>query len=358
MTTTSRHVYRLAESDAQFKSKDGSIQRATTKEFPILNGMSLKRLVLGPKAIREPHWHANTVELTYCISGKTLVSVLDSHSKFATFTINAGQMFHIDSGSLHHIENVSDTESAELLVCFRHESPEDFGLSAAFGAMTPAVLGNTYNLPANKLSHIPLSTKPKEIVAREGFATIPPTGNRQDPHKFDVEGREPELQGEGMGSAKLARSQFWPALKTLAMYSLRIEDTAMREPHWHPITAELGYVHSGQARMTILDPDGSVDTYTLKPGDMYFIPPAYPHQIEVLPEGGKEIHFCIFFNQPMPQDVGYKASAEAVPHEVMAATMGIRRGEMPVLEGTTGTPLLVKRVNEVDPVKEWTRPKL
>lgn len=91
---------------------------------------------------------------------------------------------------------------------------------------------------------------------------------------------------------------------------------------------------------------------------MYFIPPAYPHQIEILPQGGDEIHFLIFFNQPAPQDVGYKASAEGIPHEVMAATMGLKRDRLPQLEGTTGTPLLVKRTNEVDPVKKWTAPKL
>jgi oxalate decarboxylase len=29
------------------------------------------------------------------------------------------------------------------------------------------------------------------------------------------------------------------------MYSLRIREDGMREPHWHPITAEMGYVHKG-----------------------------------------------------------------------------------------------------------------
>jgi oxalate decarboxylase len=149
------------------------------------------------------------------------------------------------------------------------------------------------------------------------------TSCHQDPHKLDVEGSEPAPQREGIGDARLAKQSTWPTLKTMAMYSLRVEDTAMREPHWHPVTAELGYVHEGQARMTILDPDGSTDTSTLKPGDMYFIPAAYPHQIEVLPEGGDKIHFCIFFGQPVPLDIGYKASAEIVPHGMMAATLKV-----------------------------------
>ena len=48
------------------------------------------------------------------------------------------------------------------------------------------------------------------------------------------------------------------------------------EPHWHPQTAEMGYVLEGRERMTILDPDGTRDTYELHSGDVYFIPPAYP----------------------------------------------------------------------------------
>jgi oxalate decarboxylase len=120
----------------------------------------------------------------------------------------------------------------------------------------------------------------------------------------------------------------------------------------------MGYVDHGMARMTIMDPSGETDTYILKPGDMYFIPPAYPHQIEVLPEGGKDIHFAIFFDQPMPQDIGYKASAMTMPHEAMAATLGLSRKDMPELEAAATDSLMVARVNEVDEVDEvqaWTK---
>jgi oxalate decarboxylase len=66
------------------------------------------------------------------VSGTSLVSVLDTGSTFSTFTIGAGEMFHIDSGSLHHIENVG-ADVAEFIIAFRSERPEDFGLGAAFG---------------------------------------------------------------------------------------------------------------------------------------------------------------------------------------------------------------------------------
>ncbi len=90
------------------------------------------------------------------------------------------------------------------------------------------------------------------------------------------------------------------------MYSLTIRESGMREPHWHPVTAEMGYVHRGHGRMTVLDPDGSLDTYLLEPGQVYFVPRAYPHHIEVL--GDEDINFLIFFDQPTPGDIGYRAT--------------------------------------------------
>src|SRR4029077_19467184 len=46
----------------------------------------------------------------------------------------------IDADRLKQIENIG-TEAAEFIISFRQERPEDFGLGAAFGAMTDAVLG-------------------------------------------------------------------------------------------------------------------------------------------------------------------------------------------------------------------------
>jgi len=304
--------------------------------------MSIKRLILAPGSIREPHWHANANELTYCLRGDLLVSVLDSGSEFASFTVSAGEMFHIESGSLHHIENVG-TEEAECIVAFRHEKPEDFSLQASFGAMTDAVLGNTYDVPSSSWSRIARDTNSRYIVKRNGAPNVPSTAGLPNSHKFNIEGMTAPTLAP-VGSAKTARSQFWPALHNMSMYSLLVAEDGMREPHWHPETAEMGYVHRGNARMSIMDPDGSVDTYNLKPGDMYFIPRAYPHQIEVI--GDEQIHFLIFFDQPMPQDVGYRASATAISREVMAATFGVREGDLPVFPFTPKDPLIVGKFNK------------
>ena len=345
---TSRHVRSLLDAAPQHSSELGSITRLTADDFPLLTGLSIKRLVLEPGSIREPHWHANADELGYCIAGSVLISILDNGSAVSSFTIDAGQMFTIESGSLHHIENVGDT-TAEFIIAFSDEQPEDFSLKAGFGAMSEAVLGNTFGLDAAAFTPMALSTSAADIVQRTGTAVIPDTAGLGNPHKFDLEGMSAPIS-QPYAHVRTSRTQFWPALKHLSMYSLTIAEDGMREPHWHPITAEMGYVHKGRARMSILDPDGSVDTYVLKPGDVYFIPRAYPHQIEVI--GDDEIHFLIFFDQPTPGDIGYRASISAFSRPVLAATFGVDLDALPDFPFTPSDPLVVPRTNPVDAVEE------
>jgi oxalate decarboxylase len=340
----STHLVSLLDGEIVEENDLGSIRRVTADNFPILAGMSIKRIVINPGAMRTPHWHANCNELTYCVAGTSLVSVLDNGSRFASFTISAGEMFHIDSGSLHHIENIG-TEPAEFIIVFRHERPEDFGLGAAFGAMTDAVLGNTYDLDAADFAKNRRDTVDRKLAGRVGDPVIPSTAGYGDPHKFAVDAMSPPV-GIAVGSARTARAQFWPALKDLSMYSLRIREDGMREPHWHPVTAELGYVHSGSARMTVMDPDGALDTWYMSRGDVYFIPRAYPHHIEVV--DAPDLHFAIFFDQPTPGDIGYRASASAYSREVLAASFNVHIDDLPIFPFTASDPLLVTRNNPLD----------
>ena len=122
----------------------------------------------------------------------------------------------------------------------------------------------------------------------------------------------------------------------------------VREPHWHPETAEMGYVVAGQARMTILDPDGSTDTYVVGPGDAYFIPPAYPHHIENV--GSGTFHVLIFFDRTEPGDVGYRSLISIYPRNLLAAAFGMAEADLPVFPFTEIDPLLVPRTNPLDPM--------
>jgi oxalate decarboxylase len=242
---------------------------------------------------------------------------------------------------------LGDTAS-ELIAVLTHERPEQFGLSGSLAVMTDAVIGNTFDLAAEALSRRNHEVRDHDI---QDVAEPPVPGlddRRLDAYKFDVEAMSAPLSTSD-GLAKTARKQFWDVLENIAMYSLKIADNGMREPHWHPETAEMGYIAKGTGRMTILDPDGTWDTFELHEGDVYYIPRSYPHHIEDI--GDSDIHFLIFFDQPMPRDVGYRAAVSALRPEVVAAAFGVETGALPELPFTPADPLIVGRVNPIDPIR-------
>jgi oxalate decarboxylase len=230
-------------------------------------------------------------------------------------------------------------------VAFSHERPEDFGISGAVGCMSPGVMGNTWGMDAQALSGI--TRAPTDVVFGrcDGRAAVPAAAGTPNEWKFAVESMRPLIANE-FGTARLARSDTWPALRTQSMYSLRLAGTGMREPHWHPETAEMGYVLAGRSRMTIKSPadgPGAVDTYEIGPGDMYFIPKGYPHHIENL--GSDELHFLVFFDRAMPLDIGYTGGIPAFPRRIMAPALGTTDAALPQYPELAADAMIVRKRN-------------
>jgi len=340
----SPHVFHLLSTKPQDITKYGTRTYADVSNFPALRGMALYRLLLNEKGVREPHWHPNADELSYCVRGEGLVTVFGNYGERETFGISAGEMFYVPSGYLHHIENMGK-EDMELILAFSHGKPEDFGISASAGCMTDAVLGNTWGLKARNFSRIKRSPRNIVIGKKKSVGKTPEYAYFQSKYKFSVETANPLLGNSG-GSAIVARKNVWPVLESLSMYSLRITNQGMREPHWHPQTAELGYVNRGRARMTILSPGGEVDTYLLNKGDAYFVPIGYPHHIENV--GKEELHFLVFFNRDSPGDIGFTGGFRAYSNEVLGASFNADPDIFKMLPDYNEDLLIVSRVNPVD----------
>ncbi|TCR68736.1 cupin domain-containing protein [Bosea sp. BK604] len=342
----SKHVFQLGAQEPRFKGPKGSIAHMDAGELPLLKGLSLRRLRLAPQGVREPHWHANAHELGYCLGGEALVTIAGNHSSRESFTIGRGEMFFVPSGAMHSIENIADGET-DFVLAFSHEQPEDFGIAASFAAMTDAVLGNTYGLATSAFRGLDRKALRNEVYDLSSLVVAEGQALHANALRYPVEATPPQIDFPA-GTAHLAKVELWPALRDISMFSVRISDQGMREPHWHPETAEMGYVAQGQGRMTILDPDGSTDTYLLGPGDAYFIQRAYPHHIENI--GEETFHALIFFDRPSPGDIGYKSLASCFPRDVLAGAFGMNEADLPRFPFTALDPLLVPRVNPIDPI--------
>lgn len=340
----SPHVFHLSQTKPHNQTSGGIRIKATKKNFPILREMSLFKVTLYPGGIREPHWHPNADELGYCLKGKALMTIYGNGDLKQSFTIESGESFFVPSGFLHHIENAGDSE-CHMIFQFSHEEPEDFGISSSLGFLSNAVLGNTWGIDQNVFKTLKRSTEASFAVLRKAPIVIPEDVQYSSPYKYNLGGAEPTLMNEG-GLAKMGRQNTWPILKRQALYLLHLSNIGMREPHWHPATGELGYVVRGKARMSILDPSGSVDTYVIDEGDIYFVPKGYPHHIENLTN--EELQLAIFFDQAMPGDIGFSASIRAYSNEVLGATMHIDPAFFDPLHKYYRDLFIVQRVNPLD----------
>jgi oxalate decarboxylase len=338
------HLFKLSKHPPQEITEGGSRTKASKKNFPILCGMSLYKLILHPNGLREPHWHANADELGYCLKGQVLINLYHTGDTKAAFLVQAGEAFLIPSGALHHVENVGEGE-AELILCFSHEEVEDFNLSSTLSVFSNAVLGNTWDMDSQAFKALKRSSASAFAVLRSTRAPIPEETRYQTPYRYSLEAAEPLLTNEG-GDARMARQNTWPIVTRQALYSLKLTGQGMREPHWHPETAELGYVERGRGRMSIYSPSGDVDTYTMEAGDIYFIPKAYPHHIENL--AGEDLHLLIFFDQAMPGDIGFTGSIRSYSDEVLAASTKSDPKLFKQLNKYYRDSFIVKKINTLD----------
>jgi oxalate decarboxylase len=339
------HITSLASRKPYFANQSGNLSRVDSTDMQRMKRLSIRRLQLSPRGIREPHWHTNANELGYCLRGEHLVTIAGNHSTRHSFTISPGEMFFVPSGALHHVENIGSQEG-EIILGFSHERPEDFGLSGTFGSFTDAVLGNTFGLPASAFANIQRTSKDTGIGSRTTSAALELQQQETSPYKFSVERNMPEISSPA-ATAHLAESSVWPILEDIAMFSVDLTHQGMRELHWHPRTAEMGYITQGRGRMTIVSPGGSTNTFEMHRGDVYFIPTAYPHHFEDL--GEDDLKLLVFFDQPRPGDIGMLPAASYFSKDVLAASFGLSPSQFPEIPLAADDPLFVPRINPVDP---------
>lgn len=317
--TVSTHLYPLGSTKPQNICRGGGT-RADAKAdiFPALKGISLSILTLEPKGFREPHWHPNANELSYCLEGRALMTIFSPGAGHDSFIIEKGDIAFVPMGYLHHIVNLG-TGLLRLLVSFDNEQSEDLEISSSVGSMPDNVLAATFHVDASFFSKFKKSPEAKFISRDESPIQLLPSylTNR---YKMNLEATHPQIQTAG-GWVKISNGFYLPTLEGIAVYSLLLGKNGVREPHWHPNAAELNYLISGRARITLLSPGGHVETFDMEPGDISFMPRGYFHQIENT--GHEDVRFAIFFNNNFPSDIGLSGSLGAYSNDILASLFGV-----------------------------------
>ncbi|UOQ45964.1 cupin domain-containing protein [Halobacillus salinarum] len=117
-----------------------------------------------------------------------------------------------------------------------------------------------------------------------------------------------------------------PAMIGGAFVDLYLTKGHIREPHWHPNAWELDVVVSGEALVSIIDPDtNQLHTYQARPGQVVFIPMAWWHWITPASEN---LHLHLFFNNDQFETAEGSDTLRLTPPEVFQTAYGIDKKEI------------------------------
>jgi oxalate decarboxylase len=308
----SKFFFSLKSMRPQRSDAAGSLTAATLKDVPGLVNISFANLILNKRGSLEPIWHPNANKIGYCVEGNLLVTIR-SPTALETFTVKKGEMFFIPQGYIHHIENISQTES---VVCFalNNTIPETMYLSKAIYSISDSVFNSTFNTP----SHFVDALKKSKNV--ELIKTLPPLNKPPSPmknrYKFDIEDSEKVILTKG-GYLQLGTKTNLPVLQGLGILGFGLNPKGIVEPHWHTNAGELVYIVKGKTRITVLSPDSNVDVLEVNAGEGAFAPASHFHNIENI--GSDDVEVIAIFSHENPDYMGIGEVMGSYSNELLAS---------------------------------------
>lgn len=138
-------------------------------------------------------------------------------------------------------------------------------------------------------------------------------------NKFKLD--ETDVRNFEGGTIAVASKLNFHALEKLAIQSIKLQPSGLREPHVHPNAAQLDYCISGKAQIGIIGGDGIKQLFDLNPGDVSFVPQGYLRWINNA--GEEPLHMILITSHEEPETIELSQMLAGVPNENLAAIFGI-----------------------------------
>src|SRR3984885_15111988 len=227
-----------------------------------------------------------------------------------------------------------------------HPSRRSFLGMSSVALATAALAGLTANAQdkasTQKAEHDHSSSDPgqenKGLLALNSNSNTPPPTDHGDVvpiwYSFDLVKKRVE---EG-GWTHEVTERVLPSSREIAGVNMRLTAGSYREMHWHTAD-EWAYVLYGSARVTVMNPDGTMFIGDVSEGDLWIFPAGFPHSIQGLGPDGTE--FLLVFNQGGFSEDGTMLLSEFVAHippEVLAKNTGLDKS---IFAHTPGAPLYI-----------------
>ena len=132
----------------------GAIRIVDSKVFKISKTIAMAHVTVKPGAMRELHWHTNSDEWQYYISGKGRMTVFANKSDARTMDFAAGDVGYIPVTLPHYIENVG-SEDLVFLEMFKAPNYDDVSLNNWLANIPPELVQQHLGLGEQVLASLP-----------------------------------------------------------------------------------------------------------------------------------------------------------------------------------------------------------
>jgi oxalate decarboxylase len=124
------------------RMKGGTVRITDSSVFPASKNIAAALVEVEPGGLRELHWHPNTDEWQYYISGQARMGVFAASGQARTFDYQAGDVGYVPFAMGHYVENTGTT-TLRFLEMFKSSYFADVSLNQ-WMALTPPELLNVH----------------------------------------------------------------------------------------------------------------------------------------------------------------------------------------------------------------------
>jgi oxalate decarboxylase len=139
---------------------------------------------------------------------------------------------------------------------------------------------------------------------------------------FSLELIKPQ-KSTAAGSLTCITAKETPGLVNISFANLRLKKRGSLAPIWHPNANKLGYCLEGNILVSIRTPL-KAEVFTVKKGEMFFIPQGYIHHIENIDENESVIGFAL--NNSTPDTMYLSKAVYSISDSVFNSTFNTETG--------------------------------
>ena len=141
-------------------ARGGQVRIADSTNFPVAKTVAAARVEVAPGGLREMHWHPNTDEWQYYLSGRGRMTVFASSGKARTTDVQAGDVGYVPFAMGHYVKNTGD-EPLVFLELFRSDHFADVSLNQWMALTPPELVRAHLNLDPKTIAAL---SKSKPII--------------------------------------------------------------------------------------------------------------------------------------------------------------------------------------------------